>query len=149
MAMATVTSQVSDGVDTMTPLVVEEICSLLGRRRMSQAALARTLDKPPMWVSDRLTGKARLSVGDMALIAAGLQVRMVDLLPRSEREGVTPRYRPNRRDAMSLMPPNAPTSPYSGLHRPLPDKMALASVRRPDHARTADGRPSLVRPRGT
>lgn len=67
--------------------VIIEISSMLGRRRMSQAALARALDVKPMWVSDRLTGRVRLTVDDLDRIADSLQCGIVDLLPRDHRDG--------------------------------------------------------------
>lgn len=65
--------------------VIIEISAMIGRRRMNQAALARALDVKPMWVSDRMTGRVRLSLDDLARIAHALNVNVVDLLPRDVR----------------------------------------------------------------
>ena len=77
--------------DSLAALVIIEISATLGRRRMNQAALARALGRPPMWVSDRMTGKARMNLDDIEQIARALGVNVVDLLPRAQRE-VTLRY---------------------------------------------------------
>ena len=69
----------------LEPEVIIEISSMLGRRRMKQADLARVLNVKPMWVSDRMTGRVRLTVGDLARIARALNVGIVDLLPRDAR----------------------------------------------------------------
>lgn len=65
--------------------VIIEISAMIGRRRMNQAALARALDVKPMWVSDRMTGRVRLTLDDLARIADALNVGIVDLLPRDRR----------------------------------------------------------------
>jgi len=131
----------------MSARVVEEICALLGRRRMPQSALARALDKSPVWVSERLTGKTRIGVDDMALIASALKVHMVDLLPAEQRERVTVGYPPDRHDVMSIMPRPRSAGHVSGLHAPLPDKMSLSAAGRAP-AYQSGRRPSLVRPMG-
>lgn len=118
------------------------------RKRITGAVLAERIGRSAAYMSRRLTGETALDLDDLFRIADVLGVRVVDLLPRDQRDGVTPREPRVRRDVMSLLPPAAPSSPYSGLHAPLPDKMALASVGRPDSDRMAGRRPSLVRPRG-
>lgn len=67
--------------------VVIEIDVMIRRKRMrSQAELARAIGKTSMWLSDRMTGRVRLTVDDLALIAMGLGVGIVDLLPRDRRQ---------------------------------------------------------------
>ena len=51
----------------------------------SQAALARAMGVPPMWVSMRLNGTAQMTVNDMARFAEALGVEMGALLPSSAR----------------------------------------------------------------
>lgn len=146
--MDTVTPLLEEAADSMSAKVVDEIGAILGRRHMYRSDLARALGKSPVWVSERMTGKTRISVDDMALIAAALKVRMVDLLPREQRDGVTPWERHARRDAMSLAPAPAPSGPYSGVRGPLPDKMSLGPIGRAPAVLKTDTRPTLVRPRG-
>lgn len=73
--------------------VMIEVGGLLGRRRMSQADLARLMGVKAMWISDRFTGRVKLTVEDMDRIAKALGVDPVDLLPRPARgSGVTGQY---------------------------------------------------------
>jgi|SRR6266581_3716264 len=67
----------------LSDVVSEEIRALLGRRRMSQAELARILRVSPSWVSLRLSGKQTIDLNDLADIAGGLDVPVADLLPVS------------------------------------------------------------------
>lgn len=53
----------------------------MGRRRMTQAQLARGIGKTEMWVSLRLRGKQALDMNDMQLIARALEVGVHELLP--------------------------------------------------------------------
>jgi DNA-binding Xre family transcriptional regulator len=64
--------------------VAEEIRAILGRRRMSQAALARALGVSPMWVNYRLTGTQPIDLNDLDRIAAVLDVDVTELLPQRE-----------------------------------------------------------------
>lgn len=57
---------------------------MLGRRRMSQAQLARTLGQSQMWVSDRLRGIQPIDLDDMNRIARALGVGVYDLMPPPE-----------------------------------------------------------------
>jgi transcriptional regulator with XRE-family HTH domain len=61
--------------------VAEEIRALLGRRRMTQAELARRLGTSGAWLNYRLTGKQPIDVNDLAEIAATLGVPVTDLIP--------------------------------------------------------------------
>jgi len=69
---------------TLSELVAEEIRALMGRRRMSQAQLARGIDKTEMWVSLRLRGKQPIDMNDLHVIAGALGVGVHDLLPPPE-----------------------------------------------------------------
>jgi transcriptional regulator with XRE-family HTH domain len=66
---------------TLSELVAEEIRALMGRRRMTQAQLARGIGKTEMWVSLRLRGKQALDMNDLHLIAGALEVGIHELLP--------------------------------------------------------------------
>ncbi|GIE30118.1 hypothetical protein Ait01nite_031630 [Actinoplanes italicus] len=69
---------------TLTELVAQEIDSVRGRKRMSQAQLARAMGKTPMWVSLRLRGLQAIDMNDLALFAQALDVGVHDLLPPRE-----------------------------------------------------------------
>lgn len=83
---------------TLSELIAEEIGALLGRRRWSQAQLARAIGRTPMWVSLRLRGQQPFDVNDLVLIAGALGVGVHDLLPppevtaRAARPSAIPRY---------------------------------------------------------
>lgn len=69
---------------TLSELVAQEIDSVRGRRRMSQAQLARSMGKTPMWVSLRLRGLQPIDMNDLLLFARALEVGVHDLLPPPE-----------------------------------------------------------------
>jgi hypothetical protein len=75
-----------------TKVIIEVDKTLAGTRvdgrRVSQAWLAKRIGKSPVWLSDRMTGRVRLTVDDLALMARGLGVEVVDLLPRTLRHAV-------------------------------------------------------------
>lgn len=97
--------------------VIIEISAMIGRRRMNQAALARALDVKPMWVSDRMTGRVRLTLDDLARIADALDVSVVDLLPRDRR---TP----------TLTLASVPSAPSVTGHTPWPEHPIVAGATR-------------------
>lgn len=66
---------------TLSELVAQEIDSVRGRRRMSQAQLARAMGKTPMWISLRLRGLQPIDMNDLMLFASALDVGVHDLLP--------------------------------------------------------------------
>ena len=70
--------------------IIIEVSAMIGRRRTNQAALARTIKKTPVWLSDRMTGRVKLTVDDLAVIADGLGVSIIDLLPSSARRSQMP-----------------------------------------------------------
>jgi len=76
---------------SMTERVAEEIRGLLGKRRVSQAELARQLGQSQMWVSDRLRGAQPLDLNDVERIAGVLGVQPLDLFSAAE-VGTTLRY---------------------------------------------------------
>lgn len=101
---------------TLTELVAQEIDSARGRRRMSQAQLARAMGKTPMWVSLRLRGLQPIDLNDLLLFARALDVNVYDLMPPREEAG---------RAAPGL------TGPYPEM-----------TIRLPDHHRPRDNRPN-------
>lgn len=69
----------------LTARVAEEIRALMGRKRITGAALARSLGVSEAWVSYRLSGKQTIDLSDMERIAASLGVAPVELLPADVR----------------------------------------------------------------
>ncbi len=110
----------------LSDAVSEEIRALLGRRRMSQAGLARMLRVSPTWVSLRLSGKQPIDVNDLAEIAAALNVTVTDLIPRDgfsighrRRKGPTSAYGPARVIARDRpQTPDSRPSTYGAIRRP-------------------------------
>jgi transcriptional regulator with XRE-family HTH domain len=76
---------------TLRADVAEEVRALLGRRRMSDIALARKIDRSHTYLYRRLSGETAFDVDDLDRIAEALGVNVVDLLPRSQR-GDTAHY---------------------------------------------------------
>lgn len=100
---------------TLSELVAEEIRALMGRRRVSQAQLARGIGKTEMWVSLRLRGRQPIDLNDMMLIAGELGVGIHDLLPSPE---VAARARPLNVHSDGPGPYVRPTSPRPVTPRP-------------------------------
>lgn len=71
---------IETGRRTLNDQVAEEIRALLGRKRMSQAELARRLDVSGAWISYRLAGKQPIDLNDLDAIADVLGVQPGDLL---------------------------------------------------------------------
>lgn len=88
---------------TLSDQVAEEIRAMLGRRRWSQARLARALERSEMWVSDRMRGKQPIDLNDLQLIANALEVPVGQLLPPVEKL--------NTREYRSLVVERPPTRP--------------------------------------
>jgi transcriptional regulator with XRE-family HTH domain len=63
---------------TVTTVVEAE----LKRRRMTRADLARLLERPPAWVTQKLNGHRRWSVDDLDLLAERLELPLAALLMR-------------------------------------------------------------------
>lgn len=85
-----------DVTESGTPLterVAEEIRGWMGKRRLSQAALARQLGVSKMWVSYRLSGAQPIDVNDLERIARALGVAVAELLPADIRRGAEPNIR--------------------------------------------------------
>lgn len=69
---------------TLTELVAQEIDAVRGRKRMSQAQLAKLMGKTPMWVSLRLRGRQPIDMNDLWIFAKALGVSVHQLLPSPE-----------------------------------------------------------------
>lgn len=108
------------GTERLTEQVAEEIRAWLGRRRMSQAQLARSLGVSQMWVSDRLRGQQEIGLTDVERIAGVLGVRVVDLFPRAvlDADALVPNARSSPApDRMTLCAPDVRSSPVRGMRR--------------------------------
>lgn len=69
---------------TLTELVAQEIDAVRGRKRMSQAQLAKLMGKTPMWVSLRLRGRQPIDMNDLWIFARALGIGVHELLPSPE-----------------------------------------------------------------
>lgn len=65
---------------TLSELVAEEVRAQMGRKRMSQAQLARGVGKTEMWVSLRLRGRQAIDLNDLMAIATVLGVDASELV---------------------------------------------------------------------
>lgn len=71
-----------DSAKSLTDLVVVEIRVQMARaNNMRQSQLARLIGKNEQWLSDRLRGRVLMDLEDLNLIAEGLGVNVLDLLP--------------------------------------------------------------------
>jgi transcriptional regulator with XRE-family HTH domain len=66
---------------TLTQLVGTQIRIAMVRQDVRQSQLARAIGKTEQWLSVRLRGRQPIDLNDLALIAQGLGVPIVDLLP--------------------------------------------------------------------
>lgn len=124
-------SQTSTASGKLRAEIAEEVRALLGRRRMSDIALARTIERSHTYVYRRLAGETAFDADDLEKIAEALGVNVVDLLPRSQR-GLTPQYVEPRVTVATLPPQRVGSTPR-------PDLLAkLGAVTIP---READGLP--------
>lgn len=62
---------------------------LLVRKNLNQKQLAWRLGVSAMWVSGRLTGQTEIGLNDLPRIAEALGVKVVDLLPRDLKTGIS------------------------------------------------------------
>jgi transcriptional regulator with XRE-family HTH domain len=108
-----------------TPLseqVAAEIRAVMGRQDINKAELARRLGVNEMWIGRRLSGKLAIDLNDLARIASALGVVVVDLIPRSDGNSPTLRYRTSHersRKRQTARPP-LPRTPVVGrpAHEP-------------------------------
>ena len=63
-----------------TERVAEEVRSIMARRRITGAELARRMDRPQSNVARRLTGEIAWDVNDLSLVAEALEVDIRDLV---------------------------------------------------------------------
>lgn len=66
--------------DTTTELVIGEIRAVMGRRRLTQTALAELVGENQAWLSRRLSGGTPIDLGDLTRIADALGVPISDLI---------------------------------------------------------------------
>lgn len=135
---------------TLSERVAEEIRAWMGRRRVTGAALAKTLGVSPAWISYRLSGKQPIDLNDLDAIASALKVSPADLLPadltrrRATSEGKTPAAVRPRDNRPNGHPDRAaathPTGP-DDRHRPIPIR-AGTTTRRPRRINPASPPPA-------
>lgn len=109
---------------TLSDIAAEEIRALLGRKRMSQAELARRLNVTGAWLNYRLTGRQPIDLNDLQVIAAALGTEPANLLgsasvtwPYSRPAGRKPSTLPKRNDVKKAPARGAgrpPTYPQTG-----------------------------------
>src|SRR6185369_460198 len=123
---------------TLADRVRAEIRAELARRGVTQAELARDLDRPAMWVSDRLRGAVTLTLDDLDLIAEALDVDAVTVRAAAEVEPLPPRRGRRRSTDTETFPAE-----------PLPERRVTNAPVRPMLNRTprvnrrpGDGRPA-------
>lgn len=108
-------TDVTPTVRKLSAQVAEEVRSVMGRKDISKAELARRLGVSEMWTSRRLRGQLPIDLDDMERIAAALDVTVMDLLPRDVRSQVTVTQRElASRNEIRTRPPGHP----SGSTRP-------------------------------
>jgi transcriptional regulator with XRE-family HTH domain len=69
---------------TFTQVVAMEIRVAMTRADVRQSELARRIGKTEQWLSVRLRGRQAIDLNDLALIAHGLAVSPLELLPAPE-----------------------------------------------------------------
>ena len=106
---------------TLRGEVAEEIRALLARRRLSNIALARAIEKSHTYVWRRLNGETAFDLDDLERIAQLLGVTVADLLPRQQRV-VTVSY------------------PHAPVERPVQPSMGARPIGRRDASRPGGGR---------
>lgn len=132
---------------TLSELVAEEIRALMGRRRVSQAQLARRIGKTEMWVSLRLRGKQPIDLNDLELVADALQATVFDLMPEKVRMGERSQLNVRWGDVVrtgdagpaQLVTPRPIAPPRRDSTRPI-------SVIPPSRRRPSPVRPQVTRP---
>lgn len=123
---------------TLTQLVGTQIRIAMVRQDVRQSQLARAIGKTEQWLSVRLRGRQPIDLNDLALIAQGLGVPIVDLLPddddmRSVAASPIARYAPvaGQRDTETGRPPTKPERPVRTQSRPV-DNRPSGKPRSPD-----------------
>jgi transcriptional regulator with XRE-family HTH domain len=126
---------------SLSDRVAEEIRVVLARRRVRQSQLARELGVSEQWISVRLLGKQPIDLNDLARIAEALGVQVTDLIPRTDGNSPTLRYRTSHersRKRQTARPPIPRTpvvgrpahEPHQPNGRPQPD-LSPQPLRRP------------------
>lgn len=68
---------------SLAQLVAAEIRAEMGRQRLSQRALARSLDRPDVWLMRRLRGDQALDLEELELVAKALSMAPETLVERA------------------------------------------------------------------
>lgn len=131
-------SQTSTASGKLRAEIAEEVRALLGRRRMSDIALARTIERSHTYVYRRLAGETAFDADDLEKIAEALGVNVVDLLPRSQR-GLTPQELRPLVTAAYVPKATLPAPRRAGTLKPPAD--LVAKLPRVTIPREADGLP--------
>lgn len=74
--------RVNRPVSDLRQRVAGEMRAVLGREKISQTALAETLNENQQWVSRRVNAEVAITLDDLERIAAALDVPLSTLLPR-------------------------------------------------------------------
>lgn len=102
---------------TLREHVAEEVRALLGRRRMSSVALARSIGKSHTYVWRRLNGETAFDLDDLQGIAKTLAVDVRSLLPGETKSSHTLAPRPMAR--VGRPRDNRPAGRASGSSTPI------------------------------
>ncbi|SRR6266516_5122041 len=119
-----------DAPASLNDQVLDEIWAWLGRRRMSQAGLARALGEHHMWVRRRLHERQILNLVELERIAVVLGIDVLDLFPRgraNERSRRKPNGRPAPRRIGQRRRPATANVP-SSLRRPVPVRPSVSML---------------------
>ena len=128
---------VAESVTRARHAVAEEIRALLGRRRLSDIAVARKLGRSHTYVYRRLTGEIAFDIDDLEGIAELLNVSMGDLLPSGTRRHRPTDYEgePGHVPVLSRVPAFAVSlADRTPLQSPAARSAAPQSPERPRHA---------------
>lgn len=112
--------------------VVTEIWAWLGRRRLSQAALARELGEHHTWIRRRLNGRQVLDLAEIERIADVFTIDVLDLFPpRKGGSNERSRRKPNdRRRPRRISQRRRPVTANvpSSLRRPVPVRPSVSML---------------------
>jgi transcriptional regulator with XRE-family HTH domain len=118
VTLSRMTTTPGERTATLSLRVAEEIRAWLGRRRMSQAQLARALGQSPMWVSDRLRGIQPIDLDAMERIARVLDIPVIELFPAPSRGTGSSGKINNLNDNLAQIPRSAHVPTVTGTPFP-------------------------------
>lgn len=70
-----------DDAESLNDRVASEVRAWIGRRQTTGRKVAAKIGKSQTWVSSRTRGETEISLNDLQLFAAALEVEVTDLLP--------------------------------------------------------------------